>query len=421
MTISQTIGFIFLAQVGVVLTSGCLSGENDGYMLPPTQEDVSMINHRSDAGVDGSPLDALPPSDMELILTSDSTPPLDHDLENLDGEPPPTDLSVEDQVDFEIVLPDMEMTSVCGDGVQSPDESCDEPDPECVDCRIYCSYQGGRACGGNTIPGNPQLLYECDGTEFVVIEDCGQPCQRMPSGVPDRCPDVSEPSDPPARLLETLRATPYVEQDCSPTTFTGWPYQAKRCNYTTGGLASTVITATPSPRRVSLWLMDSVEMIPSLVALKDTDYSSYTEGLVMIAVAVLNQSSRIFPLSGDIVENLGGGYTRYPFDRGVTAGCSSGCYCRINSLHRTEWCAYVGSIGGDENACLDQIGRSGLTQAWGDQCLQNHIDAWESTRNEHFRARALQYKRSIRSTCPRADSCTPQQVLNALRDAINGN
>jgi len=164
--------------------------------------------------------------------------------------------------------------------------------------------------------------------------------------------------------------------------------------------------------------VDSVTLIPALDALKVSDPASYTEGLVMIAVAVLNQSSRIFPLSGDIVENLGGGYTRYPFDRGVTAGCSSGCYCRINSLHRTEWCAYEASLGGSESACLDRVGRSGLTRAWGDHCLQNHINAWESERNEHFRARAYRYQQSVRGRCPRAGSCSGREVLAALRGAM---
>ena len=387
------IKLLILLFVSLIFWS-CMSVQNEQELNEP-QQGGGQLN---------SPYIELNPPDMEL------SPP------DMELSPPDMELS---SPDMELSSPDMEPVSSCGDGVRSPDEMCDEPDPECVSCTIPCSYQGGRACGGNTIPGDPQMLYECNGSEFVIIADCGEPCERMPLGVPDRCPS-SEPvlSDPPTRLLQTLRVTPYVEQNCTPTTFGGWPYEAKRCSYTTGGLSSVVITATPSPRRVALWIMDAVTLIPTLDDLKHSAYESYTDGLVMIAVNVLNQSSRIFPLSGDIVENLGGGYTRYPFSRGVTEGCSSGCYCRINSLHRTEWCAYEASQGGSESSCLNRVGRSGLTQAWGDHCLQNHINAWDSSINEHFRARAYRYQQSIRGRCPNIGSCSAQQVINALQRAL---
>ncbi len=347
------------------------------------------------------------------VAAPDSTPdasPADGAPEAVDGAP-----------DAASPLPDAALPEpVCGDGVRQEGEACDEPDPECVDCRIPCGYAGGRACGGNTIPGDPSLLYECDGEEFVVIEDCGGPCERMPQGVPDRCPADPDapPPEVPDRLVEVLSVRPYVEQDCADAEFAGWPHEARRCRYTTGGVSTTVVTATPSPERVAAWIVDSARTIPALAGLEDADPDAWVDGLVLIARAVLGQSSRIFPLSGGIIENLGGGYEIYPFDRGVTQGCSTGCYCRINSLHRTEWCAYEAALGGDEEGCLDRVGRRGLTEAWGDRCLQNHIDAWASDRNEHFRARAWRYARSMAGSCPRADSCRPARVLDALRAAL---
>ena len=210
---------------------------------------------------------------------------------------------------------------------------------------------------------------------------------------------------------------PYVEGSCEATTYPGWPYEAKRCSYTSGGVYAEVTTATPSPERVGRWIMDSTAQIPALAALRETDPGAYEEGLGIIGYAVLIQSGRIYPLDGDVVENLGSGYVPYNFRDGVTTTCGSGCYCRINSLHRTEWCAWqdhLGVLGYD--ACLGAVGDSGFTDGWAAQCLGNHVAAWESDANEHFRARAYRYQQAM-GGCTAAGVCSPAQVLDALRAA----
>jgi hypothetical protein len=259
-----------------------------------------------------------------------------------------------------------------------------------------------------------------------VIEDCGEPCERLPQGIPDRCP-LDQPENPPINdipqeLIDVLSTVPYVEGNCSNVQVAYWPYEAKSCRYSAGGISTTVITATPSPNRVARWIIDAVTLIPTVQALKQVNHHQYKNALVAIARAVLNQSSRIFPLEGGIIENMGNGYENYIFDRGVTSGCSTGCYCRINSLHRTQWCTYVADmIGGTIEGCLDQVGRRGLTDDWGNQCLQNHIDSWHSDQNSHFRAKAYMYQLNMINRCPNLNTCTPNQVVNALNDAINQN
>ena len=128
---------------------------------------------------------------------------------------------------------------------------------------------------------------------------------------------------------------------------------------------------------------------PRLQALAGVHQADYEDGLKAIGLAMLNQSSRIFPLTGGIIENMGSGYVNYAFEKGVTKACSTGCYCRINSLHRTEYCRYRDAKKLETNAaCLAHVGSSGLTAAWGAECLQGHADAFNQDRNEHFRAKA---------------------------------
>lgn len=346
-----------------------------------------------------------------------------------------SDLQIESIVDMQLMVDmqrmvDMQlMVDICGDGIRTGVEACDEASDRCVDCQIPCQYAGGRACGGNTIPGDSHFLYECDGQHFVVIEDCGQLCERLPQGIPDRCPPENQANQAnqavvqiPQALLDTLSPVPYVEGNCTPIQVNNWPYEAKNCRYRAGGISTSVITATPSPDQVARWIIDAVTLIPSVQNLKQSNEAQYINALIAIAQAVLNQSSRIFPLDGGIIENMGNGYENYIFDRGVTSGCSTGCYCRINSLHRNQWCTYEADIlGGNREACLDRMGRRGLTEAWGNQCLQNHIDAWHSDQNQHFRAKAYMYQLSIINQCPNLNACTPNQVLRALNTAISEN
>jgi hypothetical protein len=249
-----------------------------------------------------------------------------------------------------------------------------------------------------------------------VDRTCGEPCEVMPKGVPDRCP--SDVEVPPS-LVDVLDAVPYVEGNCKATTHSGWPYAAKKCTYSAGGLTATVTVANPSPERVAAWIVDASTFIPALWKLKQSAPAKYEEGLAVIGTAMMLQSSRIFPLQGGILENMGSGWVSYPFENGITQGCSSGCYCRINSLHRTEWCGYREFLGAQSAAdCLGEVGSSGLTSGWGSQCLQNHIDAWKSDRNEHFRAKAWSANQVVKAQCPSASACTPSEVIKAVEQAF---
>ncbi len=221
---------------------------------------------------------------------------------------------------------------------------------------------------------------------------------------------------PPASLVKLLSTKPYVEQNCVATTYPGWPYAAQRCTYTSGPLTTSVTVANPSANRAAAWIVDSAVEIPRLAALKGSQQAAYEDGLKAIGLAMLYQSSRIFPLTGGIIEDMGGGYKNYPFEKGVTQGCSTGCYCRVNSLHRTEYCQYRAAKKLEtQSACLSRVGTSGLTAAWGAECLGNHVAAWTSDRNEHFRAKAFVANQTVASKCPTATSCTPSQVVAAVK------
>ena len=306
----------------------------------------------------------------------------------------------------------------CGDDTCADDESCATCPEDCGACDPGpCTSEGGRACGGNGIDGDPNTLYVCTGGEWSVDHACGGPCEPMPSGVPDRCPsDLTVPQS----LVDAIDAKPYVEVDCLPGSYPGWPFDAKECTYTAGGITANVTVANPSSDRVAAWIVDASTWIPTLWNLKWESQPDYEAGLIVIGTAMMMQSSRIFPLHGGIIENMGGGYEIYPFDKGVTEGCSSGCYCRINSLHRTEWCGYQEFMGVQSSPdCLDEVGQSGLTPAWGDRCLQNHVDAWTSSINEHFRAKAWKANQTVRAACSTYGACTPDEVVAAVEKGYN--
>jgi hypothetical protein len=309
--------------------------------------------------------------------------------------------------------PDAGPAARCGDGVCSPGETCTACARDCGSC---CSAAGGLSCGGSGIVGDVHVLYRCDGTRYRAAETCaaGAACVALPAGVPDRCPLGA----PPASLVTHLSPTPYVEGHCTSTTWAGWPYAAKRCTYSSGPLTTSVTVANPSPTQVAKWVVDASAFIPRLRALQQSDSAKWEAGLGAIAQHMLLQSSRIFPLEGGIIEDMGTGYVNYPFLDGITQGCSSGCYCRINSLHRTTYCAWRGANTSEtQAACLARVGSSGLTTAWGRQCLQNHIDAWNRDWNEHFRAMAWKANQAVTASCPTSTSCTASQVVTAVRAA----
>lgn len=313
-------------------------------------------------------------------------------------------------------VPEASAQPVCGDGVCVDSEDCASCASDCGYCSPgSCSSPGGSACG-SAIGGDPNVLFRCQAGSWQQDHACGGPCEVMPKGVPDRC--TSDLQVPPS-LIEVVDAVPYVEVSCKATTFSGWPYAAKKCTYSAGGLSATVTVANPSPERVAAWIVDSSSFIPALWKLKQSAPAQYEEGLGVIGTAMMLQSSRIFPLQGSVLENMGNGWVGYPFEKGVTQGCSSGCYCRINSLHRTEWCAYQELLGAQSAAdCLDQVGSSGATPSWENQCLQNHLQAWKSTRNEHFRAKAWAANQVVTAHCPSSSACTPSQVLKAVKQAF---
>ncbi|MEN9799221.1 MAG: hypothetical protein RL653_2917 [Pseudomonadota bacterium] len=298
----------------------------------------------------------------------------------------------------------------CGDGTCAADEGCGSCAQDCGAC---CTNAGGLSCGGNGIGGSPDVLYRCDGTRYVPHETCSGACVVLPAGTPDRCPLGA----PPASLVTRLSVTPYVEGSCQSTTWAGWPYAAKRCTYSAGGRTAAVTVANPSAEKVARWIVDASALIPRLRALQQSAPAQWEEGLGAMAQQVLLQSSRIFPLEGGILENMGSGWVNYPFLGGVTQGCSSGCFCRINSLHRTTYCAWRAAKAGEAEAdCLQRVGTSGHAK-WSDQCLANHVNAWEQDWNEHFRALAWDASKGVAARCPTASSCTPSEVVAAVRSA----
>jgi hypothetical protein len=249
----------------------------------------------------------------------------------------------------------------------------------------------------------------------VPVERCETACDWMPPGVPDRC--VRPIEDIPAELVDALDATPYVEGDCVDVDHPGWPYAAQRCAYAAGPLSARVVVANPSPRRVARWIIDAAGILPTLDRRRDTDRATWVAGLVIIANQVMGQSSRIFPLEGGVIENMGDGWIEYPFLHGVSDGCSTGCYCRINSLHRTEYCAYQAAMARETEAdCLARVGERGLTAAWGEVCQGNHERAWDADVNENFRARLWAVRSDVLGRCD--GDCPAETLLAALRRAL---
>jgi hypothetical protein len=224
----------------------------------------------------------------------------------------------------------------------------------------------------------------------------------------DPCPGPAPYlDDTPSRVEDVLATTPYVEQDCTRTTFDGWPFDAQRCTYN-GGLRVTV--ADPSAEQVTAWIADASQMIPALWALEDRDRDAWKDGLEIIARHTMYQSSRIFPLEGEIDE----GYV-YDFDRGVTEGCSTGCYCRINSVTRQQYCDYAANVLGsvDEDACLDEYTTDSFTDAWAEHCLDNHRAAWTGV-HHHYRAMAYWANKTIEDYFPDPERADPDEVIDLL-------
>lgn len=245
-----------------------------------------------------------------------------------------------------------------------------------------------------------------DGAEGWVKERYLVPVADAPD---DPCPGPDAYlDDTPGRVEELLSVTPYVEQSCRDTTWEGWPFEAQRCTYN-GGLVVTV--ADPSPEQVTAWIADASQLIPALWSLEERDRDAWKDGLEIIASHTLYQSSRIFPLEGEIDE----GYV-YDFDRGVTEGCSTGCYCRINSTTRQQWCEYADEVLGleSEGDCLAEYSTTTFTDAWAEHCLDVHRAAWTGV-HQHYRAMAWWANKSVAAAFPDPDRADPEAVVDLLR------
>jgi hypothetical protein len=218
----------------------------------------------------------------------------------------------------------------------------------------------------------------------------------------------------PDSLLLALSARPYVEEHCTATHVVGWAHAAQRCTY---GAGLVVTVADPSAERVARWIVEAAQSIQVVAALRARDTASYEACLVRIARHTMTQSSRIFPLAGQISEDV-----VYEFRDGVAYGYGSytrtcrTCYCRIDSLSRAQWCAYEAGTGhGSEASCLSRYGgETGWNDAWASECVANHSAAFEADANEHYRAQAWLADRDLRARFPHPSTARGAEVLVAL-------
>ena len=191
--------------------------------------------------------------------------------------------------------------------------------------------------------------------------------------------------DLPAALVARLSVRPYVEASCREVDATllglSWPHRAASCEGEKGAL----VTANPPPARVAAWIVDAMRGVPALERVRARDPVRWQALSLVVAEYVLRQSSRVFPLRGPLVEN---GAT-YVFDRGVSVPCKT-CFCRVSSVLRADLCRYRARMGEEAEAtCLERLGTRGPTEAWLDECLENHRASWGRNHNPHLRARLM--------------------------------
>ncbi len=260
--------------------------------------------------------------------------------------------------------------------------------------------------GGDT-PATPDSGAVPDSSPPVVSP---MPPATMEAGAPDAAPP---PLDVPASLVKALGGKSYVEESCQSTTYPGWPYAAQKCTYQTNLV---VTIANPDADRVARWIVEASSLIAALDSLHTRDRASWEQGLAVIAAHTIGQSSRIFPLAGQIFENG----TVYKFERGVTSTCSTGCYCRINSTSRAQWCKYAADVLKTEPVeadCLAKYGQttSTLTDPWLAHCLENHVASWTADRNEHYRAQAWAANAMLAAKIKDPTTATGADVIAALK------
>lgn len=263
------------------------------------------------------------------------------------------------------------------------------------------------------------LLLACSDSASPADEpvvDAGS--EAAPAPAPTSVVDASTPPpavalDVPESLVKALGGKTYVEGSCESVMQPGWPYEAQRCTYQ-NGLVVTI--ANPTPERVARWIVEASSLIPALDGLHDRDRTNWEAGLKVIAAHTIGQSSRIFPLAGKVFENG----TAYSFDRGVTSTCGTGCYCRINSLSRAQWCKYATTVLAsepNEADCLSKYGQTDnkLTEPWLVHCLDNHVTAWNADQNAHYRAQAWNANLALATAFPDPKTADGAAVVTALK------
>jgi hypothetical protein len=223
------------------------------------------------------------------------------------------------------------------------------------------------------------------------------------------------PPEPiPKAVLAELAPTPYVEERCEPDPESP---RARRCQYTTLGVAAEVVVENPTAEETARWFLDAARSCEPLEAFREHDPTSWARGVLAFAKHTRRQSSRIFPVRGQIVEDLGDGPHAFGFDRGVVSPCEKGtCRCRINSLTAPALCRYRETLGGDRAGCLEALSSD---EAWRTQCVENHRRALATGVNEHLRARAHLAGREVRAKCEaweraRKRPCSPGEVVLLL-------
>jgi hypothetical protein len=233
--------------------------------------------------------------------------------------------------------------------------------------------------------------------------------------------DPSPPTPPepiPRALLAELSPTPYVEERCEPDSSSP---RARRCRYTTLGVTAEVVVENPTAEEAARWFLDAARSCEPLEAFRETEPATWVRGVLAFAKHTRRQSSRIFPLRGEVVEDLGDGPHAFGFDRGVVAPCEKGtCRCRINSLTSAALCRYREVLGGDLARCLEALSSD---EAWRTQCVENHRNALATGVNEHLHARAHLAGREIRAKCDaweraRKRPCSPGEVVMMLEQAL---
>ncbi|MBL8744228.1 MAG: hypothetical protein JNK04_24145 [Myxococcales bacterium] len=275
------------------------------------------------------------------------------------------------------------------------------------------------ACGGRVEP-SPISNADTSGDGTLPATPRGVDSPALPSSlaseVPPREPPSAEGPPIPSSLAPVVGRKPYVEERCVPAASPQFP-SAQRCKYEVMGIAAEVTIANPTPDRVAEWVVDAAAYVGPLKAIRESHPDAWLRGVTAFMTHIKQQSSRIFPLEGDIVEDLGAGPKRFAFDRGVVTPCDRGnCRCRINSLTVGAYCRYRESRGDDRHACLDRYEGKDGDAAWRDACRDNHARALTQTFNEHFRARAWDVGRRIEERCKAG--CKPGEVVARLEKEL---